>query len=1363
MAVISGTTGADTISPALVTAGVTGLVEPDLAADDRIQGLGADDLIDGGGGADTLSGGLGADTLRGGQGNDLVAFQTGEIAAGEIYDGGAGTDIADFGNNADLDISGLSLIGVERLKLRNGTIIAAGQFDDVTHIDYTGDFYTLFGASAGTYDFSGITFDGHYRGFTGSAGDDRIIASGFGAVNGGAGNDTIQGSARADNLNGGAGDGDVVSFGGSATPLTIDLTAGTATGGDATGDILAGFEGAGGGAGADSLRGNAAGNELLGAGGNDNMAGEGGDDRLFGDAGDDTLDGGRGADTLTGGLGNDRFVVDNAGDVTLDVAGGGIDTVVAAVSHTLGAQIEVLRLTAAAHGTGNASANTLIGSAFADTLDGGLGDDRLEGGLGNDLYLVADSGDQVLELPGGGADTVVASANHTLRAEVEVLRLAAGAMGRGNEAANTLIGSDFNDTLDGGAGPDRLAGGLGNDRYVVDDAGDVVVELPGGGADTVVSAVSLTLAAEVEALRLSAAAHAIGNDLANTIIGSDFADTLEGGLGADTLRGGRGDDLYIVNDAGDLAQEGAGGGNDTVISSVTYLAGDHVEVLRLTASARGNGGVFANTLIGSDFADTLDGGFGADRLEGGLGNDLYIVDNILDVTVDAGAGADTVMAFASHTLGAQIEMLQLAARAVGTGNGLANTLVGSSFADTLQGDAGNDILAGGDGADRLDGGTGNDRLSGGRGDDTYIVDSAGDVVSEANGDGHDQVWSSLSYTIGAGLEELYLLGTATTGIGNDGDNRLWGTDLGVVLQGMGGEDRLAGGAGADTLDGGLGADELIGGQGDDLFFVDDVADDVLESPTGGADTVIAAVNHALDEGVEVLRLTAAARAWGREAASTLIGSDFADTLTGYRGNDLLSGGLGDDLYTVEAGDVVTEAAGGGADTVQASGSYVIGAAIEGLRLLTTGIGTGNSLANTMLGSDSSRVTLRGAAGNDTLQSGRSGASLEGDDGHDRLLGSGADDVLNGGRGNDVMRGGLGNDLYVVDSLGDVADEGDGAGWDTVNAALSFTLGAGVEVLQLLGTAVAGSGNDGANTLVGSGIANLLSGGDGADSIIGGKQADTLSGEGGADTLDGGAGFADSLLGGADDDVYIIRDTLDLIVEQAGEGTLDTVRSTVSLTLAAEVEQLRLLGTDNLSGTGNATANILVGNDGANLLEGRGGADSLNGGVGADTLRGEEGDDTLSGGTGSDVMEGGAGNDSLVASSGGGDTLIGGAGQDRLVGQAGVADSFRWAAASEGGGSRGDVIQGFEHLSDRLEFAAAGFGGLSPGALPAANFILAAPSAGGLPFGTPLFIFQPTTRTLYWDGDGGGFVAVPVAIASFGGTAAITAEDIIIIA
>ena len=1361
MAVVSGTAGADTITPALVTAGVTGMVESDLAGDDHIQAFGADDLIDGGGGADTLSGGLGADTLSGGQGNDLVALITGEIASGEVFDGGAGDDTADFQNNLALDISGLTLIGVERLKLRDGTTIAGGQLDDVTTIINAGDFYTLFGATAGTYDFTGLAFDGHQRGFGGSAGNDRIIAGTIGTVNGGAGNDTIQGGRGADNLNGGAGDGDVISFASSATPVTMDFTAGTATGGDATGDILAGFEGAEGGAGADSLRGNAAANQLLGVGGDDILAGEGGNDSLLGDDGADTLDGGAGADTLTGGHGNDRLVVDNAGDVTMESPGGGSDTVVASVSHTIDAGIEVLRLTAAAHGTGNAAANTIIGSAFADTLEGGLGNDRLEGGNGNDLYRVKETGDLVVELPGGGADTVEAAASHTLREEIEVLRLTAGATGRGNAAANTLIGSDFNDTLDGGAGADLLAGGLGNDVYLVDEAGDLVQEASGGGIDTVIAAISLALGAEVEALRLTAAAHGIGNVLANTMTGSDAADTLDGGLGEDLLRGGRGDDLYLVGEAGDAVQESANSGGDTVIASASHRLGDHVEVLRLTASARGTGGSFANTLIGSDFADTLDGGLGGDRLEGGLGNDLYIVDNILDVTLDVGAGADTVIASASHTLGEGIEVLRLTARAVGTGNALANTLAGSAFADSLQGDAGNDLILGGDGADTLDGGTGNDRLFGGRGNDIYVVDSLRDSVSEANGDGFDQVRASLSFTLGAGLEELYLLGTALTGTGHDGDNRLWGTNLGSHLRGMGGEDRLAGGAGADTLDGGLGADEMIGGAGDDLFLVDDINDEVVELAGGGADTVIASRDHALRRGVEVLHLTASAYGRADDAANTLIGSDFADTLAGFGGNDLLSGGLGDDLYSVGIGDVVTEAAGGGADTVQASGSYTIGAAIEGLRMVNAGTGAGNSLANIMLGSDSARVTLRGAAGNDTLQSGLNGASLEGGDGNDRLLGSWTDDVLDGGRGNDVLVGGRGNDLYVVDSLGDVVDEGDGAGGDTVNASVSFTLGEGLEVLQLISRTYAGTGNAGANTLIGTGSVNLLSGGDGTDSLYGGNLADTLSGDGGADTLDGGIGFADSLLGGADDDVYVIRDTLDIIVERAAEGTRDQVRSTVSFTLAAEVEVLRLLGTDNLSGTGNATDNTLLGNGGANLLQGGGGADSLSGGGGADTLRGDDGHDTLAGGAEPDLLEGGAGNDVLVAS--GGDTLAGGAGRDSLVGQAGVADSFRWEAATEGGGSRGDVIQGFEHLSDRLEFAAAGFGGLSPGALPDANFIVGAPSAGGLPFGTPLFIFQATTRTLYWDGDGGGFVQVPVAIATLAGTATVTAEDILIIA
>jgi len=228
-------------------------------------------------------------------------------------------------------------------------------------------------------------------------------------------------------------------------------------------------------------------------------------------------------------------------------------------------------------------------------------------------------------------------------------------------------------------------------------------------------------------------------------------------------------------------------------------------------------------------------------------------------------------------------------------------------------------------------------------------------------------------------------------------------------------------------------------------------------------------------------------------------------------------------------------------------------------------------------------------------------------GADTLQGGGGADTLDGGGGADRLEGGAGADVYIVDDEGDIVIELSGQGADLVRSTVSFTLGANVEHLTLLGSqAIDGTGNNLANKITGNQASNVLTGGAGAD---------TLSGEAGADTLDGGTG-ADRMEGGLGHDRYYVDNAGDVIVELAGAGT-DSVYASVSFTLADNVERLYLEGSSALNGTGNELANIVTGNSGANRLSGLAGNDTLNGGGGADTLQGGTGADVLSGGAGAD--------------------------------------------------------------------------------------------------------------------------------------------------
>ena len=840
---------------------------------------------------------------------------------------------------------------------------------------------------------------------------------------------------------------------------------------------------------------------IHGGAGNDLLLGGIGDNQLFGDDGADTLAGGDGNDLLAGGRGDDTYVVDDLADVIVENAGDGVDTVRSSVSFNLGANLETLVLTgtAAIDGTGNILANRITGNDAANRLDGGVGADTMIGAGGDDSYTVDVAGDVVVELPGGGIDTVRSAVTYTLGAELEHLILTGTARinGTGNAAdnaitgnagANSLVGNGGNDTLDGGLGADTLAGGLGDDVYVVDDIGDRISEAAGAGIDTVEASIDFTLGSNLERLVLrDGASNGTGNTLANVVTGNAGRNLLNGGSGADTLVGRGGDDTYIVDNVGDVVVEAAGEGNDSVASSVSYTLGADVENLTLSGSSglSGTGNGSSNVITGNGGANRLDGRGGADTLLGGLGNDVYVVDDAGDVVVEAAdAGTDAVEAGLSWILGANLEKLTLTGTSAidGTGNDLANTLLGNA------------------GANRLDGAGGADSMTGGLGDDTYVVDNAGDKVTEANGGGVDTVESSISYVLGSYLENLILTGSgALAGTGNTLANRITGNDA------------------ANALSGGSGADTMVGGDGDDSYVVDNVGDVAVEAADEGIDTVASSVSFALGSHVENLTLTGTSGLFGtgNALANVIRGNAGSNRIDGGLGADTMDGGLGSDTYVVDdAGDVVIEAVDAGTDAVEASVSYALSANIEKLTL--TGVagidGIGNALAN----------TLTGNAGNNRLD---------------------------GGAGVDTLTGGAGDDVYGVDNVADKVVEGAGAGIDRVESSVTWTLGTNLEDLTLLGAdAINGTGNAAANVVIGNAGANTLSGSTGNDTLVGGLGNDTYLfnkgfGSDTIDTFDAAVGKLDTLrLGtGIRQADLIVSRSLDDDLLLTIKGTSDSVR------------------------------------------------------------------------------------------------------------------------------------------------------------------------------------------------------------------------------
>jgi Ca2+-binding RTX toxin-like protein len=762
-----------------------------------------------------------------------------------------------------------------------------------------------------------------------------------------------------------------------------------------------------------------------------------------------------------------------------------------------------------------------------------------------------------------------------------------------------------------------------------------------------------------------------GQTHVTSISASDAGDTLIGGERDTTLVGGDGRDTFVITGVGTRV-DGVGGNDtvsykeinagvkvrgerslshwgdgdpiyrDTIVDSLGSQIKDVKNVIGSQFNDQISTNDFDNVIDGGAGNDVLDGGLGNDTLIGGTGNDTFVVDAVGDVVTElANEGTDLVQSAISYTLGANVENLTLTGTAAinGTGNALDNVITGNAANNTLTGGAGNDTLIGGAGIDTLIGGAGND---------TYVIDTAADVITELANEGTDLVQSAISYTLGANVENLQLTGTAAiNGTGNAANNVLFS------------------GAGNNVLNG-----------------------------LTGIDT--ASYQYALS-GVTVSLAVTTAQATGGSGSDTLLeienltGSAFNDKLTGNAtgnvldggtGADTLIGGAGNDVYVVDStGDVVTELANEGSDLVQSGTTYTLGANVENLTL--TGIaainGTGNALDNVITGNAASN-TLTGGAGNDTL---------------------------NGGAGTDTLIGGAGNDTYVVDVAGDVVTELANEGTDIVYAYVSHTLAANVENIRLHTTGnIDATGNALNNILYAGDGNNVLNGGDGIDtvsyayaasavtaslaittaqatggsgsdtilnveSLVGSNFNDKLTGNTAANSLNGGAG-ADTMIGGLGNDGYYVDNIGDVVTELANEG-IDTVYSTISYTLGANLENLYINTTGAVNATGNALANVLYAGAGNNVIDGLDGSDTVSyayaasgvtvslastaaqatGGSGTDTLLNIENlvggsyNDILIGNAGANGLTGGAGNDTLNGGAGA-DTLAGGVGNDTYV-------------------------------------------------------------------------------------------------------------------
>lgn len=851
-------------------------------------------------------------------------------------------------------------------------------------------------------------------------------------------------------------------------------------------------------------------------------------------------------------------------------------------------------------GLGN---DTIIAGNGGAYMDGGEGADHLVGGLGNDTFVI-DEFDIFEEAdPDGGYDTLV---NVTQNFDLALNQFEAVTLGgtgnfyaKGDEFDNVIIGNEGNnllegllgndnlegglgnDRLDGGAGSDTMAGGLGDDYYIVDVTdtvatneegnsyilnGDQVNEEFDAGIDTierwqddrfigndsngnpVVTTSYRWLQDNVENVILKGQAKvAFGNDLDNTIVGNS-QDNYSDGLG--------GNDTYVYV---------KGGGTDTLsfnddIAAVNTLKIEGYSTSDMFAQKQGNS-VYLSFKNSNDHI----------WLSNHYVADTATTTNKLDqIVFDSGviwtqADIDTLVnrAATNHAptvnRDAPIPLINTSQGNTFSYTIAANVITDSDSWDSLTFKVTSNTQASNgqynpipawlsfDPATRTLSGTPPTGTTGnltflywgtdmyGQGTGTYFTlkvnpPNRAPVVATAIADQTVTDGKAFSYVIPSG---------AFTDA--DGDALTYTAILedGSALPGwltFNATTRTLSGTSPDNstpLNIKISAKDATNPAVSDVFKLTFAVQNITVNGTTGIDTLYGG------SGNDTLT--------GQAGNDILYGQFGNDNLDGGTGNDTLYGGKGDDTYTVDSTtDVVNENLGEGTDLVKSSVIHTLRDNVENLTLTgTTAInGTGNALNNIIIGNSAVNI-LSGGAG---------------------------DDTLDGGAGNDKLTGGLGNDIYVVDSTSDTVTENVNEGTDTIQSSVTRTLEANVENLTLTGTtAINGTGNT---------LSNI---------IIGNSAINTLTGLAGDDYLDGGAG-ADKLIGGAGNDTYVIDSTSDTITENANEG-MDSVQSSIIYTLGTNLENLTLIGSGVINGTGNTLANTLKGNTAANILTGGTGNDT----------------------------------------------------------------------------------------------------------------------------------------------------------------------------
>ncbi|WP_417525599.1 CHRD domain-containing protein [Marinovum sp.] len=1219
----------------------------------RIYGEGGNDTLIGGPGQDYLFGGPGHDRLHGEAGDDILLGDEGD----DIVEGGLGDDTIFAGAGFDL-ASYASAPGAVVVDL---AITSGGSTSGAAGSDHLGS------------DIEGII---------GSAFDDMLYGDeNANRLEGGGGFDVFRGRGGNDTFDGGAGN-DLANYSQATAAVTVDLDAGSASGGDGN-DLLISIE------------------QAVGTNFDDILSGSTGDDSFFGLDGNDTIEGRGGNDVIYAGNGfNDVF------------GGAGNDSIQG------GADSETLRGSTSTDASGTVDQDSIEAGGGADAIYGSNGNDTLRGQDGND-FIRGHRGNDVID-GGAGSDT----ASYRYASGGVTVNLATGLAG-GADGADTLSdienvnGGDHNDTLTGSTGSNELYGQDGNDvLFASDDPNGNNSTAPdtmgGGNGDDLL----------------------FGSAGGDNLSGGAHDDHLSGNRGDDTIDGGTGRDIasYVAANGGvsvDLMTNSASGadGNDTLTSiedvwgSNTYddtLSGNAEDNLLLGNGGNdqlsGRGG--DDELYGGGGDDTLDGGTGNDALDGESGDDRFNVTPVAGETktVEGGDGIDllrvlgtdssaasfapgtnslilttggatiTVMndvesiEFDDRTLtyaeamamtpGARVHQFALdgAQANAGAGTGSAATGTGYGIFDPATGALTYSLTV--DGLDlgtllpgfptRATAATGDDVTAahihtgarGANGGVAFGFLNDDDLTATLNADGSwtmSGVWESSegidpfasafgTTPPGTDLDLYFNLHTTSFGGGEIRGQIVSSADVSAnSVTGTSGNDTLLGLGGDDTLAGVLGDDSLRGGDGTDTAAFGVASSTVtVQSASQGLRLTSAEGEDFVGDDIERLQFTDRTLTYAEAmamATPTFTGDDTANLLTGTSAAELFNAGGGNDWIN----------SGGGNDTVNGEGGIDMlslynlpdtpGRSNTDYRMdidMAAGTGVNHDGSETVTFSGIERLTatifadrIRGTDGNDEIRG-------LGD--YDWIIATPGSDTIDGGTGQDMLSfveftstaGNVIADIFSSNGLPPSGTQASGLVVDLANPANNTGLAAGLDLTSI-------------ERITGSGRQDVFFGDAGQNDFRGLGDYDWfVSSEGGRERYFGGDGVDTVTYYNASAGVVAnLSNGARVNGQETGYGS----GGVAARDLYFEIENL----------VGSRFDDELRGSSGRNQLNGLEGDDFLFGYAGVDYLKGGLGDDVIDGGSGSDyALFNGNSGDYTLTRAGDNVTVTGADGIDRLI-------------------------------------------------------------------------------------------------------------------